>query len=84
MGFIDLKTLYHKYKEHIDAQIHSVLDHGQFIMGPEVEELEQKVAQFVGVKHCISVASGTASLEIALRALNISPGDEVITFPFLG
>ena len=82
MEFIDLKTQYHKYKEHIDAQIHTVLDHGQFIMGPEVEELEQKLAQFVGVKHCISVASGTVSLEIALRALNIGPGDEVITVPF--
>ena len=84
MGFIDLKTLYHKYKEHIDAQIHSPLDHSQFIMGPAVEELENKLAQFIGVKYSISLASGTACLEIALRALNISPGDEVITFPFLG
>ena len=82
MEFIDLKTQYHKYKEHIDAKIHAVLDHGQFIMGPEVEELEQELAQFVGVKHCITVASGTVSLEIALRALNIGPGDEVITVPF--
>ena len=82
MEFIDLKTQYNKYKDHIDAKIHTVLNHGQFIMGPEVEELEQELAQFVGVKHCISVASGTASLEIALRALNIGPSDEVITDPF--
>ena len=82
MEFIDLKTQYKKYKEDIDTRIHSVLNHGQFIMGPEVEELEQELAQFVGVKHCISVASGTASLEIALRALNIGPSDEVITVPF--
>ena len=82
MEFIDLKTQYNKYKDHIDAKIHAVLNHGQFIMGPEVEELEQELAKFVGVKHCISVASGTASLEIALRALNIGPGDEVITVPF--
>lgn len=82
MQFIDLKTQYNKYKEHIDAKIHTVLNHGQYIMGPEVEELEQELAQFVGVKHCISVASGTVSLEIALRALNIGPGDEVITVPF--
>ena len=82
MEFIDLKTQYNKYKDYIDAKIHAVLDHGQFIMGPEVEELEQELAQFVGVNHCISVASGTVSLEIALRALNIGPGDEVITVPF--
>jgi len=82
MEFIDLKTQYKKYKDYIDAKIHAVLDHGQFIMGPEVEELEQELAQFVGVNHCISVASGTVSLEIALRSLNIGPGDEVITVPF--
>ena len=82
MEFIDLKTQYNKYKDYIDAKIHAVLDHGQFIMGPEVEELEQELAQFVGVKHCISVSSGTVSLEIALRALKIGPGDEVITVPF--
>ena len=82
MEFIDLKTQYNKYKDHIDAKIHAVLNHGQFIMGPEVEELEKELAKFVGVKHCISVASGTVSLEIALRALNIGPGDEVITVPF--
>jgi len=82
MDFIDLKTQYQKYKEEIDARIHAVLDHGQYIMGPEVFELERKLADYVGVKHCITVASGTVSLEIALRALGIGPGDEVITVPF--
>ena len=82
MEFIDLKTQYTKYKEAIDSGIQNVLNHGQFIMGPEVFELEEKLADFVGVKYCISVASGTASLEIALRALDIGNGDEVVTVPF--
>ena len=60
----------------------AVLDHGHFIMGPEIAELEAALAGYVGVKHCITVASGTDSLEIALRALGIGPGDEVITVPF--
>lgn len=59
-----------------------VFDHGQFIMGPEIQELEQVLAKYVGVKHAITVASGTDSLEIALRALGVGPGDEVITVPF--
>ena len=82
MEFIDLKTQYLKYQQTIDERMKAVMDHGQFIMGPEVEEMESKLADFVGVKHCISVSSGTHSLEIALRALNIGPGDEVITVPF--
>lgn len=60
----------------------AVFDHGRFIMGPEIQELETALAEYVGVKHCITVASGTHSLEIALRALGIGPGDEVITVPF--
>ena len=82
MDFIDLKTQYQHYKQAIDAGIHRVLDHGQFIHGPEVAELENTLAAYVGCKHGITVASGTDSLEIALRALNIGPGDEVITVPF--
>jgi len=82
MEFVDLKIQYQKYKEDIDARIQAVLDHAHFIMGPEVAELEQILANYVGVKHCLTVASGTDSLEIALRALNIGPGDEVITVPF--
>ncbi len=82
MDFIDLKSQYQKYKSAIDERIHRVLDHGQFIHGPEVAELEAALGAYVGCKHSITVASGTDSLEIALRALEIGPGDEVITVPF--
>lgn len=82
MEFIDLNTQYRKYQNDIDAKMRAVMEHGQYIMGPEIHELELKLAQYVGVKHCITVASGTDSLEIALRALNIGVGDEVITVPF--
>ena len=82
MEFIDLKAQYRCYKAEIDERMQSVLDHGQFIMGPEIAELEQALSTFVGVKHCITAASGTDSLEIALRALGVGPGDEVITVPF--
>ena len=82
MQFIDLKTQYASIKDSIDRSIAAVLAHGQYIMGPEVVQLEQKLAEYVGAKHCISVASGTMSLEIALRALGVGPGDEVITVPF--
>ena len=82
MQFIDLKTQYNTFKGAIDARIHAVIEHGQFIMGPEVQELEEKLAEYAGVKHCVSVSSGTHSLEIALRALGVGAGDEVITVPF--
>lgn len=82
MEFIDLKEQYRRYKVAIDTRIQRVVDHAHFIMGPEIAELEQSLAAYVRVKHCITVASGTDSLEIALRALGIGPGDEVITVPF--
>ncbi|MEI6076072.1 MAG: DegT/DnrJ/EryC1/StrS family aminotransferase [Verrucomicrobiota bacterium] len=82
MEFIDLKQQYQRHKSEINAHIQRVLDHGQFVMGPEITQLETALAQYVGVKHCLTVASGTDSLEIALRALDIGPGDEVITVPF--
>ncbi len=82
LPFIDLKSQYAALKTSIDARIQAVLDHGQYIMGPEVQELEHKLAAFVGVKHCITVASGTEALLIALMALDLQPGDEVITSPF--
>jgi UDP-2-acetamido-2-deoxy-ribo-hexuluronate aminotransferase len=82
MQFIDLKQQYLRYQPEIDARIRKVLDHGNFIMGPEVFELEKALAEFVGVPYAITCASGTDSLEIALRALGIGPGDEVITAPF--
>ncbi len=82
MEFIDLKTQYKRIKERMDARIHSVLDHGQFILGSEVPELETELTRRTGSKHCIACASGTDALLIALMALAISPGDEVITSPF--
>lgn len=77
--FIDLKAQQSLIKEKIDAGIQRVLDHGQYILGPEVGELEEKLAAFVGAKYCISVANGTDALQIAQMALGIGPGDEVIT-----
>jgi UDP-2-acetamido-2-deoxy-ribo-hexuluronate aminotransferase len=80
--FIDLKSQYNDARATIDARIHAVLDHGQYIMGPEVPELENRLANFSGARHCITVSSGTEALLIALMALGIGPGDEVITTPF--
>ena len=82
MQFIDLKEQYQRYKTEIDGRMQAVLAHGQYVMGPEVAELEEALAKYVGVKHCITGSSGTHTLEIALRALGIGPGDEVITVPF--
>ena len=82
MQFIDLKSQYAALKTGIDARIQRVLDHGQYIMGPEVAELESALAALTGSRHCITVASGTEALLIALMALDIRPGDEVITTPF--
>ena len=82
MQFIDLNAQYEAHKAEIDSAIHKVLEHGHFIMGPEIADLEAKLAKYVGVKHCLTVSSGTHSLEIALRALGIGPGDEVVTVPF--
>jgi UDP-2-acetamido-2-deoxy-ribo-hexuluronate aminotransferase len=79
MEFIDLKTQYQRLKSDIDAGIQRVLDHGQYILGPEVAELEEKLAAYTGSKYCISVANGTDALQIAQMALGIGPGDEVIT-----
>ena len=82
MQFIDLQTQYQKHKMQIDAAIARVLQHGQYLFGPEVELLESQLAEYVGVKHCISMSSGTTALHAALLALDIGPGDEVITTPF--
>lgn len=80
--FIDLKTQYQALKPQIQARIDTVLEHGQYIMGPEVKELEDKLAAYTGAKHCITVASGTEALLISLMALGIKAGDEIITTPF--
>jgi len=82
MEFIDLKQQYRRYQREVDARIHRVLEHGQYILGPEIAECEAALAKYVGVKHALTVASGTDSLEIALRALGVGPGDEVITVAF--
>lgn len=82
MDFIDLKTQYRRIKPSVDARIARVLEHGQYILGPEVTELERTLAEFVGTKHCIAASSGTDTLLIALMALDVGPGDEVITVPF--
>lgn len=82
MKFIDLNHQYHLLKTRIDARIQGVLSHGQYIMGPEMIELERQLAERVGVTHCITVSSGTMALQLALMALGIGPGDEVITTPF--
>lgn len=82
MEFIDLKSQYLRGKTLIDQAIHKVLQHGQFIKGPEINELESCLAKYVGVKHCITMSSGTTALQIALMALGVGPGDEVITTPF--
>lgn len=77
--FIDLKAQQVRLKGKIDAAIQQVLAHGQYILGPEVTELEAKLASFVGAKYCITCANGTDALQIALMALGVGPGDEVIT-----
>lgn len=82
MQFIDLKSQYAELKDNIDKRIQHVLDHGQYIMGPEVRELEERLEQFTGAEHCIAVSSGTDALLISLLALGVGPGDEVITTPF--
>lgn len=89
MQFIDLKAQQQQrladgrsLRQTIDRRIAAVLDHGQYILGPEVAELEQRLAAYVGVGHCVAVASGTDALLIALMALGVQAGDEVITTPF--
>ncbi len=82
IDFIDLKTQQDILKPQLEQNIHNVLRHGQYVMGSEVGKLEEKLADFVGVRHCIAVSSGTDALLIAMMVLDIKPGDEVITTPF--
>ena len=82
MQFIDLKTRHQLIGDKINLRIQKVMDHGQFILGPEVRELEPKLAEYTGSKHCVTVSSGTDSLLIALMALGVGAGDEVITVPY--
>lgn len=80
--FIDLKRQYLDVKDAVNSRIQRVLDHGQYIMGPEVRELESSLEAYTGAKHCITVSSGTEALLISLMAIGVRPGDEVITTPF--
>ena len=82
MEFIDLKAQYRAQREDIDSRMRAVLEHGRFIMGPEVAELESALCAYTQAQHCITVASGTEALLIALMAAGVGPGDEVITTPF--
>ena len=77
--FIDLKAQQARLKDKIEAGIQNVLTHGQYILGPEVKELEEKLAAYVGAKYCITCANGTDALQIAQMAFGIGLGDEVIT-----
>ena len=84
MQFIDLQAQYQHLKLQIDARIQQVLEHGKYIMGPEVQELEQELAEYVGVKHAITCANGTDALSLSLMTLGVEEGDAVFcpTFTF--
>src|SRR5689334_11130989 len=82
MQFIDLQAQYQQCQDDIQAAIHRVFQHGQYLFGAEITELENQLARYVGVKHCVAMSSGTTALQVALMALNIQPGDEIITTPF--
>ncbi|SKA94347.1 dTDP-4-amino-4,6-dideoxygalactose transaminase [Paucidesulfovibrio gracilis DSM 16080] len=80
--FIDLKSQYARIQEEVDQNIRNVLEHGRYVMGPEIAEFESKAAAFAGTRHALSCGSGTDALLLALMALNIGPGDAVFTSPF--
>jgi len=80
--FLDLKAQYAGIREEVEAAIRHVMESQHFILGPEVEALEKEIAQFTGCRHAIACASGSDALMLALMALEIGRGDEVITAPF--
>ncbi|HWP83087.1 MAG TPA: DegT/DnrJ/EryC1/StrS family aminotransferase [Bacteroidota bacterium] len=82
LQMVDLTTQYKKIKSEIDAAIHRVLESGQFILGKEVRDFEDAAAKYLNVKHAIGCASGTDALQVAMMALGVGPGDEVISTPF--
>ncbi len=82
MNFIDLAAQQLRIKDIIDKNIAKVLRNGQYIMGPEIRELEEKLAAYVGVKHAVGCASGTDALLMALMAYGVGPGDAIFTTPF--
>ena len=82
LPFIDLKSQYQRIKPVVDAGIQAVLDHGQYIMGPEVAAVEETLAAFAGARHCVAVSSGTDALTAPLMAYGIGPGDAVFVPSF--
>ena len=82
MQFIDLKTQYKRIQDSVNRRMNAVLEHGNYIMGPEVQELEQKLAEYCGASYCLTCASGTDALLLPLMALGIGSGDAVFTTPF--
>ena len=82
IDFIDLKAQQQRIRASLEQRIKKVMDHGAYIMGPEIAELEDKLAQHVGVKHCVACASGTDALLMPLMAYDIGPGDVIFTSPF--
>src|SRR5215813_15134118 len=79
--FVDLKSLHSEIQDELRDVFNRVLDSSSFILGPEVQHFEQEFAAYVGTKYCVAVSTGTAALHLALAALDIAPGDEVITVP---
>ncbi len=82
MHFIDLAAQQRRIRKQIEANITTILDHGQYVMGPEIKELEKRLSEYVGVKHAIGCGSGTDALLMALMAIDVGPGDAVFTSPF--
>ena len=82
MQFIDLAAQQQRIRQQIEEKIRIVLDHGKYIMGPEINEFEKRLAEFAGVKHCIGCASGTDALLMTLMAEKMGPGDAIFTTPF--
>jgi UDP-2-acetamido-2-deoxy-ribo-hexuluronate aminotransferase len=82
MQFIDLKKQYNKIEASVQQRINAVLQHGSYILGPEIHELEEKLAHYTGAKYCLTCASGTDALVLALMAYNVGPGDAIVTTPF--
>lgn len=80
--FVDLAAQRDRIRTDLDRRIANVLSHGRYILGPEVAELEERLAAYVGVRHCLTCANGTDALQIALMAIGVGPGDEVITPSF--
>lgn len=82
LQFIDLQAQQSLIRDKINERINRVLNHGRYIMGPEVQELEEALENYVGAKHCVSCASGTDALLMALMAYDVGPGDAIFTTPF--